>query len=171
MAGLESAGGEGEGRSGESEDSRGSGARSVVGLTDADRSVLFELLTEQHRRALQMVCDSELEIEGIMLAAETANVDDEHDPEGSTIAFERAREIALRERSLSEVAEISLALERLRDGKIGICEGCGRETPFERLATRPASRHCVSCADEDRRSGRRSLFGPGYRGRRWVQRS
>ncbi|MGH2794788.1 MAG: TraR/DksA C4-type zinc finger protein [Actinomycetota bacterium] len=35
------------------------------------------------------------------------------------------------------------ALHRLEDGTYGICEGCGRPIPPERLEAQPAARFCV----------------------------
>jgi RNA polymerase-binding transcription factor DksA len=74
------------------------------------------------------------------------NADDEHDPEGSTIAFERAQITALREAARQRVADLDEALRRLDEGRYGSCEVCGRPIAAERLAARPTARTCVGCA-------------------------
>ncbi len=79
-------------------------------------------------------------------AAEAANGDDEHDPEGATIAFEREQVAALIAHSARRGREIEAALRRLEAGAYGQCTGCGLPIAAERLAARPQSHTCVSCA-------------------------
>jgi len=51
--------------------------------------------------------------------------------------------------------QVERALERLREGAYGICEGCGRRIPETRLEYQPAATRCVECqAHWDRLNGR-----------------
>jgi DnaK suppressor protein len=51
--------------------------------------------------------------------------------------------------------QIERALERLREGAYGICEGCGHRIPEARLSYQPAATRCVECqAHWDRINGR-----------------
>ena len=51
--------------------------------------------------------------------------------------------------------QVERALERLREGAYGICEGCGRRIPGARLRYQPAATRCVECqAHWDRINGR-----------------
>ena len=51
--------------------------------------------------------------------------------------------------------QVERALERLREGTYGICEGCGRRIPETRLRYQPAATRCVECqAHWDRINGR-----------------
>src|SRR4029077_14723955 len=51
--------------------------------------------------------------------------------------------------------QVERALERLREGTYGICEGCGRRIPEARLSYQPAATRCVECqAHWDRLNGR-----------------
>ena len=84
---------------------------------------------------------------GIVAASRDSNADDEHDPEGATIAFERSQVDALARQAERHIEEADAALARLEDGSYGICERCGRPIPLERLEARPAARTCVTCAD------------------------
>ncbi len=90
--------------------------------------------------------DLRREFDGIVAAAEHANADDEHDPEGATIAFERQHLASLVERAMQRLAEIDEALGRLDGGVYGTCERCGLPIPAQRLAARPSAATCVSCA-------------------------
>ncbi|MEU6988836.1 TraR/DksA C4-type zinc finger protein [Streptomyces sp. NPDC046324] len=83
-------------------------------------------------------------------------VDDEHDPEGGSTAFERAHVAALMAQVREHMEELDRAVERLERGEYGRCEGCGERIPPERLEIRPAATTCVSCARSDPRRGRRA---------------
>jgi DnaK suppressor protein len=86
------------------------------------------------------------EFEGVVAASRSSNADDEHDPEGATVAFERQQVAALLESARRRLAEVEAALERRASGGYGVCEVCGRPIPAERLAARPSARTCVACA-------------------------
>lgn len=82
----------------------------------------------------------------VVAASLNANADDEHDPEGATIAFERSQVDSLIVRARRQLAEVKAAVERLEAGTYGVCEVCGRPVGEERLEARPAARTCVDCA-------------------------
>ncbi|MQY07822.1 TraR/DksA family transcriptional regulator [Actinomadura macrotermitis] len=52
------------------------------------------------------------------------------------------------------LAEIDAALQRLRDGTYGGCEGCGKAIPEGRLEILPYVRFCVKCQARAGRPGR-----------------
>jgi DnaK suppressor protein len=72
--------------------------------------------------------------------------DDEHDPEGATVGWERAQIAALRDQTSERLREIEAALARLRGGTYGRCESCTRVIAADRLLARPSTRHCIECA-------------------------
>jgi DnaK suppressor protein len=86
------------------------------------------------------------DIDGVLAAARESNADDEHDPEGATLAFERAQLLALRAATRHRLAEVEQALDRLRAGSYPSCRACGRPIGADRLAARPASTLCIDCA-------------------------
>ena len=86
------------------------------------------------------------EFGSMVAASDSSNADDEHDPEGATIAFERQQIAALLEQGHQRLADIDAALARRAAGTYGICETCGRPIGAERLAARPAARTCITCA-------------------------
>ena len=75
-----------------------------------------------------------------------AGGDDEHDPEGATVAFERQHVAALLAQAHEQLAAIDTALEKVDSGRYGICDICGGPIGGERLAARPASTTCIRCA-------------------------
>jgi DnaK suppressor protein len=79
-------------------------------------------------------------------ASRDSNADDEHDPEGATIAFERSQVDAVIGQAERQLAEVEEALVRVADGSYGTCAVCGRPIPAARLEARPTARTCVACA-------------------------
>lgn len=112
----------------------------------ADPQALRSLLTAERERALRQIAALEREFDSIVEAAADVATDDEHDPEGTTIAFERAQVAALADHARVRLADLERALERMDAGAYGMCEWCGRPIPPERLAGRPMARTCVGCA-------------------------
>jgi DnaK suppressor protein len=82
----------------------------------------------------------------VVAANRNANADDEHDPEGATIAFERSQVGALVRQVQDHLVEIDAALTRLDAGAYGICERCGGSIGEGRLEARPVARTCITCA-------------------------
>jgi DnaK suppressor protein len=107
----------------------------VRGLLGAEREITLV-------RIGSMVSD----FEEIVAASEGSNADDEHDPEGSTIAFERAQVAALLLEARTHLDDLDRALARLDAGDYDACEECGGPIAPERLAARPAVRTCINCA-------------------------
>jgi DnaK suppressor protein len=107
---------------------------------------LLALLEERQGRALRRRDALRGDVDDIVERSSDASRDDEHDPEGATIAFERAQLTSLVSAAEQELVDIDRAVERVRSGIHDRCETCGGEIPAERLRARPATRTCVGCA-------------------------
>jgi RNA polymerase-binding transcription factor len=55
----------------------------------------------------------------------------------------------LDDRTLHAVQAIDAALQRVSEGRYGVCEGCGENIAIGRLRTLPATLHCKDCADQE----------------------
>jgi RNA polymerase-binding transcription factor DksA len=86
------------------------------------------------------------EYDALVVASEASNADDEHDPEGATIGFERAQLAATIGMTRGRIADLDRALSQVESGAYGVCESCGGDIGAERLAARPSARTCISCA-------------------------
>ncbi len=102
---------------------------------------------QAHERWARLIQD----FDGVVAASRDSNADDEHDPEGATIAFERSQIRALIGQAEHQVREIDAALRRLDAGTYGTCELCGTGIGDERLEARPTARVCMVCAASGRR--------------------
>ncbi|KRE43058.1 hypothetical protein ASG74_07440 [Knoellia sp. Soil729] len=119
---------------------------------------------DAQRDAAALLCEERAELEGriahfdadmalMFEASRDSNADDEHDPEGQTIAYERSQLSALTAQAREQLREIEAALQRVEAGTYGVCEFCGRAIAPGRLEARPTARTCVEHASS---TGRRS---------------
>jgi DnaK suppressor protein len=115
-------------------------------MTTARELIQAELLREERTRSGQRIAALEREFADLAEAAGAAGTDDEHDPEGATLAFERQHAAALLNAGRDQLAAIDAALRRLETGRYGICERCGQPIGEERLAARPTAVTCIRCA-------------------------
>jgi RNA polymerase-binding transcription factor DksA len=124
----------------------------VVTGVDGERngSAARELLGAEREAALTRIRAMTTEFDAIVEASSGANLDDEHDPEGSTVAFERAQVATLLIDARRYLDELDQAVARLDVGRYGLCERCRTPIGPERLAARPAARTCVDCAGSPR---------------------
>jgi RNA polymerase-binding protein DksA len=108
-------------------------------------------LATQNAQVLQQLADLTHDFDAMVAASRNTNADDEHDPEGATIAFERSQIEALVRQAEHHLEEIEAALKRLDAGTYGSCEACGNPIDAKRLEARPAARVCILCASSRRR--------------------
>jgi len=72
-----------------------------------------------------------------------AALDSVHDEISSQLAEVESQELARTEN----------ALERMRDGRYGVCENCGTNIPMARLQALPYATFCIKCQREAEREG------------------
>jgi DnaK suppressor protein len=108
-----------------------------------DPRIVLNTARDRARRRIVELSDV---FDGIVESSEAANLDDEHDPEGATVAFERTQVTALLDQARLQIAELDDAEDRLRRGVYGVCERCGQPIAVARLEVQPAARCCVGCA-------------------------
>jgi DnaK suppressor protein len=111
-----------------------------------DETDIREALNTERETTLERIGAMTEEFDEIVAASADSNADDEHDPEGSTIAFERAKVSALVLEARAYLADLDRAQTRLDAGSYLVCEHCGGPIAPERLAARPATRACIACA-------------------------
>ena len=92
------------------------------------------------------IADMARDFAAVVDASEGANADDEHDPEGSTVAFERQQLATLLTEAQLRLEDLDRALAQVGQGTYGRCERCGQLIGAERLEARPDARTCIECA-------------------------
>jgi DnaK suppressor protein len=114
-------------------------------LTPAGAANARRLLAAERASAEARLAALRRDFDSIVHAS-ASGADDEHDPEGSSTAFDRQHVAALLGQAADQLAEIARADQRLDDGSYGRCERCGLPIAAERLAARPAAATCITCA-------------------------
>jgi RNA polymerase-binding transcription factor DksA len=97
-------------------------------------------------RATRLLADVERSMRDVSDARDGANTDDEHDPEGATLAWERASLGAVRDDARRRIDQVDAALRRLDAGTYGRCAVGGERVPEARLAAVPWAATCVAHA-------------------------
>lgn len=111
-----------------------------------DPDVARARLQAERASATELLASLVRDFTGIVEASADSNADDEHDPEGATIAFERSQVSTMIDQARGRLSEIEAAVQRVEDGSYGTCETCGGPIPDGRLEARPVARTCISCA-------------------------
>jgi RNA polymerase-binding transcription factor DksA len=119
-------------------------------LTPAQATALHEHIAAQRQRTLERIAALESQFDDIVESSADSVRDDEHDPEGATIAFERAQVASLLAAARGELVALDAAAQRLHDDPAGRCEHCGQAIGPERLMARPSATRCVTCATSGR---------------------
>jgi RNA polymerase-binding transcription factor DksA len=98
------------------------------------------------RRVVAQIGNLQQSFTAIVEAAELTSTDDEHDPEGATIAYERAQVWALLQRAHGDLEALDDAIERIDGGTFDVCVECAGPIAIERLMALPGVRTCIRCA-------------------------
>ena len=114
--------------------------------TVTGKQTVAQVLAAERAATLQRLAGLERDRAAIIESSGPGGADDEHDPEGATIAFERQHLAALISQARGQLAQIDAAMIRLAGGSYGRCEGCGQPIGAARLAARPVTTVCIDCA-------------------------
>ena len=108
-------------------------------------------LEEESRRLATMIEEIEAQREAVRLTETSSERSpDPNTAEGGSLAFEMEKELSLARNASDLLAQVEEALERIREGAYGICEGCGKPIPVARLDAVPHTKLCVNCAANHR---------------------
>ncbi len=122
----------------------------------AQLATLARLLDTEREETSARLDGLTRQFDAIVESSALSASDDEHDPEGSTVGFERAQVAALIDQARMHLGAADRAWERLREGTYGTCGRCGRRIGTDRLMAHPTAATCVACAStRDAVPGRR----------------
>ena len=127
-------------------------------LTSRDRRALRSHVLAQLLEFDEQIATLTRSFDDIVEAAVQSNVDDEHDPEGTTIAFERQQVAALLRQAKADREALLLARDRIEQPGYGVCEYCKGFIGIERLLALPyaARWSCASARSTRTRRARRA---------------
>ncbi len=84
------------------------------------------------------------------------------DIDNSVESQEHEMRLLLQDRERLQLEEIEEAINRIAIGEYGFCEECGDEIAKKRLMVMPLARMCISCQQEQERSGGGALSRAPY---------
>ncbi|HEY2702446.1 MAG TPA: TraR/DksA C4-type zinc finger protein [Candidatus Dormibacteraeota bacterium] len=113
------------------------------------------LLAERERLLALREATARLVGEDVEATAAELSHADQHPADEATELFEEERDLGVEHDVDHLIAEVDAALQRVDEGRYGICEACGKPIPDERLEAVPAARYCV----EDQARRERGLLG------------
>jgi len=105
-----------------------------------------QALETERVRNERLLADVERSMRDVSDARLDANSDDEHDPEGATLAWERGSLGAVRDDARERLRLVDAALARLDAGTYGRCAVGGEPIPQGRLDAVPWAATCVAHA-------------------------
>lgn len=120
--------------------------RQQTRLTSRQLTKLRSRLVEDLEQTRDLIAQLVVDLEEMRTSRQDVATDDEHDPEGPTLAFERSQVAAVLNDARSHFNGIQDALLRVDGEDFGICESCHERIPFGRLEARPYALYCVACA-------------------------
>jgi len=115
----------------------------------AQSSRVRQLLRGRLRASRAQLIETRTEAPGEPLSlAEVTDTKDcaEREQRSQTVA-------AAAKRLAAEIAATLAALDRLEDGRYGVCVDCGGDVGHARLLAQPAAAHCLSCQISYERAG------------------
>ncbi len=73
------------------------------------------------------------------------SVVDNHPADSGSELFERSKDLAFHSKNIKMLKEVEGALQRIAEGKYGICPGCTGLVERERLKVLPQALYCTAC--------------------------
>ncbi len=109
------------------------------------QSVLASVEFARERTARQIASLEDI-VAAIVEGSELTSTDDEHDPEGATIAYERAQATALLRQARADADALVVTRSQLEQHGRVLCAVCGGSIGLERVAALPTATRCIRCA-------------------------
>jgi DnaK suppressor protein len=115
-------------------------------LSSRQRDELRRALGDERRHTLESAGQLDRDVRTVQVSRHDTPTDDEHDPEGATLAFEQSQSSALLRQARERLTLVDDALVRLDGPDFGTCRSCTEPIGFARLSARPYTQHCIRCA-------------------------
>jgi DnaK suppressor protein len=122
------------------------GDATLIDMGALDSRDLLAIVEAEQARTDRRVGALDAVVAAIVDGSELTSTDDEHDPEGATIAYERAQASALLRQARADRDALAVTRRLVEQGRQVLCAVCGRDIDVERIAALPTTRRCVRCA-------------------------
>ena len=116
-------------------------------LTSRQLGLLRSDLLAQRDETTGTIAQLGRDVHDVQRSRVDSSTDDEHDPEGATLAFEQSQSSALLTQARQRLRWVDAALARIDEHTYGSCQTCGAAIGFARLTARPYTQQCIRCAE------------------------
>jgi DnaK suppressor protein len=118
------------------------------------------LLDERKRFITEL---AQIKSEGLMASQKESAGDlssaSYHPADQGSDTMEKEKSVFLASSKGNELYEIDQALMRAKDGKFGVCDGCGKDVEPARLEAMPYARYCIKCSRQAEKTGKNGNDG------------
>ena len=121
-------------------------AATLVGVGALEIRTVLAIVEAAHERTVRQITSLEGVVAAIVEGSELTATDDEHDPEGATIAYERAQATALLRQARSDIDALLTTRSQLLEHEQVVCADCRCSIDLERVAALPTAKRCIDCA-------------------------
>ncbi len=118
----------------------------LSGVGAVDIQSLLAIVRVAQERTARRIASLERIVAATVEGSELTSTDDEHDPEGATIAYERAQATALLQQARQDSDALVITRRQLEQRQRLVCTVCAREIDLERVAALPTTTRCIACA-------------------------
>ena len=149
----------------------GDGGATLDRVDALDIQRLLAVVEAEQERTARQIASLEAIVAAIVEGSELTSTDDEHDPEGATIAYERAQASALLRQARADRDALVITRRQLDECRQVVCSVCGRAIDVERVAALPTTEAPVRGLTGVRVPRPDRAMSPGYGCAGWVSRS
>jgi DnaK suppressor protein len=110
-------------------------------LTKKEIEAFEKMLTERKIQIEKNLDGTSLELNAMR------NLELKDEGDHASVSARTAIDSAILEQQRKELAEIELALDKIKKGTYGICEMCEEPIGIERLRVKPYARFCITCRE------------------------
>lgn len=111
-------------------------------LTAAQRQRLEQALRHEHN---ELSARRKAYLGGLTRAEHAREVLLQDGDDAPQRASDREIDMQRVEEDVARLADIDAALQRIAEGRYGICGDCGEDIPAKRLDVAPHARYCINC--------------------------
>jgi RNA polymerase-binding transcription factor DksA len=118
-----------------------------MALTPTEKKKLKQLLQDELGRLQKELADIQERSSRAMdveIVSEVSGYDD-HPADLASETFEREKDQAMVDALEATIGRVELAMEKLKLGTYGVCDGCGNKITKKRLDAVPYATLCVEC--------------------------
>lgn len=116
-------------------------------MNDKALHQLRTFLESERTRLLDEIAEYERDGQEALSDVSGENNYRDHMADQGTATFTRELDLTLEDEAKDSLSEIDAALQRIDQGRYGVCKRCGKDIPVARLRAVPSADLCIACKE------------------------